>query len=199
MLSYYEILQVESNASDDEIKKSYRRLCKILHPDVHNNTRESNVIFALLQEAYETISDPKKRKKYNPVDFDHTDINFESDYLEIIEKYKKIVSDYTYIIEEKDKRERDLLDELEELRKQNDFNKNHSIDQKDNFIEKNNINELESDINDKGYTVLGIIIVLVIIILLILFSFFILSLSDGAIFFLFLFGLPFYFLYKTFN
>ncbi|MBD3638039.1 MAG: DnaJ domain-containing protein [Crocinitomicaceae bacterium] len=65
MLSYYEILQVDENASTEEIKKAYRKLSKVLHPDLHDNSKESNVMFNLLHDAYETLSDPVKRSNYD--------------------------------------------------------------------------------------------------------------------------------------
>lgn len=116
MLSYYEILQVNVDATQVEIKSAYRKLSKLLHPDFHNNTKEANVIFGLLHEAYETLSDPIKRKNYNPNNNQNNSYDISSEkYLEIITGYKKIVKDYEKIIKAKNKREQELLNEINRL------------------------------------------------------------------------------------
>lgn len=62
---YYEILGVNKDAKSTEIKKAYRKLAKKYHPDLHPNDKESNEKFAEINEAYEVLSDPEKRKKYD--------------------------------------------------------------------------------------------------------------------------------------
>lgn len=62
---YYEVLGIDKNASDKEIKKAYRQLAKKYHPDLHPDDKESNDKFAEINEAYEVLSDPEKRKKYD--------------------------------------------------------------------------------------------------------------------------------------
>ena len=64
-IDYYKVLGVDSNASQAEIKKAYRRLAKIHHPDKNGNSPESNKRFQALNEANEVLGDPEKRKKYD--------------------------------------------------------------------------------------------------------------------------------------
>jgi curved DNA-binding protein len=62
---YYEILGVTRTASADEIKKAFRRLARIHHPDVAKNKVAGEAKFKEINEAYEVLSDPEKRRKYD--------------------------------------------------------------------------------------------------------------------------------------
>lgn len=63
---FYKLLGVERNASDAEIKKSYRRLAMKYHPDRNkDNPAEAEATFKQIKEAYEVLSDPKKRSAYD--------------------------------------------------------------------------------------------------------------------------------------
>ena len=62
---YYEVLGVQKGASEDEIKKSYRRLARKYHPDLNKDNPEAADKFKEVNEAYEVLSDKDKRAKYD--------------------------------------------------------------------------------------------------------------------------------------
>ena len=62
---FYEILGVQKNASDDEIKKSYRKLAMKFHPDRNKDDKESERKFKEATAAYEALKDPERRAAYD--------------------------------------------------------------------------------------------------------------------------------------
>jgi curved DNA-binding protein len=62
---YYETLGVPRTATSDEIKKAFRKLARIHHPDVAKNKSTAEAKFKEINEAYEVLGDPEKRKKYD--------------------------------------------------------------------------------------------------------------------------------------
>ena len=64
MPDYFEVLEVQRTASDDEIKAAYRRLAMRWHPDRNNGSKEAEEKFKELTEAYDVLRDPQKRAMY---------------------------------------------------------------------------------------------------------------------------------------
>ncbi|KAJ9702429.1 hypothetical protein PVL29_004252 [Vitis rotundifolia] len=65
-VDYYNVLKVEKNATDEDLKKSYRRLAMKWHPDKNpNNKKEAEAKFKQISEAYEVLSDPQKKAVYD--------------------------------------------------------------------------------------------------------------------------------------
>ena len=63
--SYYQILEVSVDSTYEEIKKSFRRLSLVHHPDKNNNSPESNTHYAMILNAYSVLADPVRREKYD--------------------------------------------------------------------------------------------------------------------------------------
>jgi len=72
---YYEILGVSRDADQKEIKKAYRKLAKKYHPDMNKDDPQASEKFKEISEAYDILSDPNKRKRYDQ--YGHSGINEE--------------------------------------------------------------------------------------------------------------------------
>src|ERR1044071_7155851 len=66
---YYETLGVKESASEDDIRKAFRKLARKYHPDVNPGDKAAEEKFKALSEANDVLSDPKKRKIYDQVGF----------------------------------------------------------------------------------------------------------------------------------
>lgn len=69
---YYKILGVDRKASEDEIRKAYRKLAKQHHPDYNPNNKQAEDRFKEINEAYEVLSDAKKRSHYDRLGSDYS-------------------------------------------------------------------------------------------------------------------------------
>ena len=65
MKDFYQILGVQPNATEEEIKKAFRALAKKYHPDMHPDDATMEAKFKEINDAYAILSDSKKRKKYD--------------------------------------------------------------------------------------------------------------------------------------
>ena len=72
---YYEVLGIAKGASEDEIKKAYRKVAKKYHPDLNPGNKEAEEKFKEANEAYEVLSNPEKKAKYDQFGFAGVDPN----------------------------------------------------------------------------------------------------------------------------
>lgn len=73
---YYEVLGVDKNASEDEIKRAYKKLARKYHPDMNPGDKEAEEKFKEINEANEVLSDPEKKASYDQFGFAGTDPNY---------------------------------------------------------------------------------------------------------------------------
>ena len=97
---YYKILEVEEDASEEEIKLSYRRLAKKYHPDLNRIDPKAKDKFIELHEAYDTLSDPQRRKiydqaGYNPRNIDLSDMLWKYNSTRFREMLRQIYANYS--------------------------------------------------------------------------------------------------------
>ncbi len=107
MKNYYEILEVDKNASDEIIEKAYKTLVKKYHPDLQKNSKNQNKM-QQINEAYEILSNDFKRREYD----------------EKIQKQSVPIEEYNKVIQENNKLKKDLrmvANQDNKIRNQNQF------------------------------------------------------------------------------
>ena len=73
---YYEVLGIQKGASEDEIKKAYKKLARKYHPDMNPGDKEAEEKFKEVNEANEVLSDPEKKARYDQFGFSGVDPNY---------------------------------------------------------------------------------------------------------------------------
>ena len=73
---YYEVLGVSKGASEEEIKKAYKKLARKYHPDMNPGDKEAEEKFKVINEANEVLSDPDKKARYDQFGFAGVDPNY---------------------------------------------------------------------------------------------------------------------------
>ena len=73
---YYEVLGIQKGASEDEIKKAYKKLARKYHPDMNPGDKEAEEKFKEINEANEVLSDPEKKSRYDQFGFAGVDPNY---------------------------------------------------------------------------------------------------------------------------
>src|ERR1051326_8615518 len=74
-MDFYVVLGIERDATLGEIKRAYKRLARKFHPDINPGDRTAVVHFRQISEAYETLSDPDRRRRYDAVGLTTTTID----------------------------------------------------------------------------------------------------------------------------
>ena len=97
--TFYEILEIEKDASEQEIKLAYRRLAKKYHPDLNKDDPKAKDKFIEIKNAYDMLIDPRKREIYDQVGFDPKNVDFSdifrrNDYRGIREILREIYGGY---------------------------------------------------------------------------------------------------------
>ena len=73
---YYEVLGVNKGASEDEIKRAYKKMARKYHPDLNPDNKEAEEKFKEVNEAYEVLSDANKKARYDQYGFAGVDPNY---------------------------------------------------------------------------------------------------------------------------
>ena len=96
---YYKILEIQEDASEEEIKLAYRRLAKKYHPDLNKTDPKAKEKFIELHNAYDTLNNPERRKiydhaGYNPRNIDLSDMLWKYNSVRFREMLRQIYANY---------------------------------------------------------------------------------------------------------
>ena len=155
--NYYDILEVNKNASPEIIEKAYKTLVKKYHPDLQDNNlkAEYEEKIKLINEAFEVLSDSEKRKNYD-LNLKQTEFSVE-DYNNLINENLKLKNEINYLknnlINYKNNINNNLNNKINENLNYNDINKNNLNNNKninnnysENIRQKYNLNSILENI-----------------------------------------------------
>ena len=154
--NYYDILEVNKNASPEIIEKAYKTLVKKYHPDLQDNNlkAEYEEKIKLINEAFEVLSNSEKRKNYD-LNLKQTEFSVE-DYNNLINENLKLKNEINYLknnlINYKNNINNNLNNKINENLNYNDINKNNLNNNKNinnNYSE--NIRQKYNDVINKAY------------------------------------------------
>ena len=137
--NYYEILEVNKNASPEIIEKAYKTLVKKYHPDLQQDEDKNNYEEKIkkINEAYDILSDPEKRKKYD-LNLKNTEISI-NDYNSLYQENINLKNNLNIL-----KEKLNYLNNIKNNYEKNNLNYNNLENNKKNYT-KNNINQEYSD------------------------------------------------------
>lgn len=141
--NYYEILEVNKNASPEIIEKAYKTLVKKYHPDLQQDENKNKYEEKIkkINEAYDILSDPEKRKKYD-LNLKNTEISI-NDYNSLYQENINLKNNLNIL-----KEKLNYLNNIQNNYKKNNLNYNN-LENNKNYSENNNINY--DDINYTNY------------------------------------------------
>ena len=137
--NYYEILEVNKNASPEIIEKAYKTLVKKYHPDLQQDENKNKYEEKIkkINEAYDILSDPEKRKKYD-LNLKNTEISI-NDYNSLYQENINLKNNLNIL-----KEKLNYLNNIQNNYEKNNLNYNNLEYNKNNYT-KNNINQESSD------------------------------------------------------
>lgn len=141
--NYYDILEVNKNASSEIIEKAYKTLVKKYHPDLQENDLKIKYEEKIkkINEAYDILSDPEKRKKYD-LNLKNTEISI-NDYNSLYQENINLKNNLNIL-----KEKLNYLNNIQNNYEKNNLNYNN-LENNKNYSENNNINY--NDINYTNY------------------------------------------------
>lgn len=141
--NYYEILEVNKNASPEIIEKAYKTLVKKYHPDLQQDENKNKYEEKIkkINEAYDILSDPEKRKKYD-LNLKNTEISI-NDYNSLYQENINLKNNLNIL-----KEKLNYLNNIQNNYEKNNLNYNN-LENNKNYSENNNINY--NDINYTNY------------------------------------------------
>lgn len=144
--NYYEILEVNKNASPEIIEKAYKTLVKKYHPDLQQDENKNKYEEKIkkINEAYDILSDPEKRKKYD-LNLKNTEISI-NDYNSLYQENINLKNNLNIL-----KEKLNYLNNIQNNYKKNNLNYNNLENNKNNYSENFLNNNLNSNKNNENY------------------------------------------------